>query len=295
MSQLYDKIVITGAGGMLARSLAETLKQRGVDAIPLGRAALDIADENSVQHMFREHRPTLVLNCAAHTKVDLCEDEPAKADAINGYAVGTLAMLSREYGATLVHYSTDFIFDGSSKRPYRVDDPVNPISAYGRSKLLGEQQLQAKPPPRWLIVRTAWAYGVGGVNFPKIIVDRARQGQPLKVVDDEIGSPTYTLDLAQATLDLLDRDANGIWHVTNSNQVSRYEYARAILDEFALKTELTPITTADWFEIRPKQARRPAYSVLDLDPIAGLVGKPMRPWREALRAFHEEVDRRGSF
>jgi dTDP-4-dehydrorhamnose reductase len=292
---VYQRVIITGGGGMLARSLAETLKSRDVGASLLGRAALDIADEKSVQQMFREHRPTLVLNCAAHTKVDLCEDEPAKADAINGYAVGTLAMLCREYGSTLVHYSTDFVFDGTAKRPYRADDPVNPISAYGRSKLLGEQQLQAKAPPRWLIVRTAWAYGVGGVNFPKIIVDRAKQGQPLKVVDDEIGSPTYTIDLAQATLDLIDRSAKGIWHVTNSGHVSRYDYAKAILEEFNLKTELTPITTADWFKIRPKQARRPAYSVLDVEPIAKLVGKPMRPWREALRAFHEEVERRGSF
>lgn len=292
---VYQRVIITGGGGMLARSLAETLKSRGVEASPLGRAALDIADEKSVQQMFRERRPTLVLNCAAHTKVDLCEDEPAKADAINGYAVGTLAVLCREYGAALVHYSTDFVFDGGSKRPYRVDHPVNPISAYGCSKLLGEEQLQAKSPPRWLIVRTAWAYGVGGMNFPKIIVDRAKQGQPLKVVDDEIGSPTYTVDLAQATLDLLDRNANGIWHVTNSGQVSRYEYAKAILEEFALKTELAPITTADWFKIRPKQARRPAYSVLDVEPIAKLVGKPMRPWRDALRAFRDEIERRGSF
>src|SRR4051812_24848401 len=141
MTELYKSVIITGAGGMLGRSLGETLKQRGVSAVAFGRASLDISDEAALRRIFREHRPTLLLNAAAHTKVDVCEDEPAKADAINGHAVGVMAQLAREYGTTLVHYSTDFVFDGASRRPYRVTDATNPLSAYGKSKLLGEQKL----------------------------------------------------------------------------------------------------------------------------------------------------------
>ena len=280
---------------MLGRSLSETLKQRGVRAVGFDRASLDISDEQSLRRLFREHRPTLLLNAAAHTKVDLCEDEPAKADAINGHAVGLMAQLARDYGTTLVHYSTDFVFDGTSRRPYRVSDSTNPLSQYGRSKLLGEQKLAEHGPARWLILRTAWAYGAGGMNFPRLIVERARQGQPLKVVNDEIGSPTYTHDLAAATFDLLEAGASGLWHVTNSGAVSRFGYAQAILEEFGVAAQLTPITTAEWFQIRPKQARRPAYSVLDVEPVAERTGKPMRPWREALRAYKADVDARGGF
>ena len=292
-----ERIVITGAGGMLGRSLAQALGKRGRSAVALDRGRLDISDDASIAAVFREHRPTLLLNSAAHTKVDLCEEESARADAINGHAVGKLAGLCREYGAAMVHYSTDFVFDGRGRTsPYRADEPTNPISAYGRSKRLGETELQAHAPRRWLILRTAWAYGTGGANFPRVIVERARQGQPLKVVNDEIGSPTYTHDLAEATLDLLDTDAAGIWHVTNAGQVSRFDYAKAVLEEFGLTTALTPITTAEWLLIRPKQACRPAYSVLDVSAVARKLGRPMRHWRDALRAFREEVDaREGKF
>jgi dTDP-4-dehydrorhamnose reductase len=294
---MYDRIVISGAGGMLGRSLAAALEARGRSPIALDRARLDIADDASIARVFREHRPTLLLNAAAHTKVDLCEEEPDRADAINGHAVGTLARCCREYGTTMVHFSTDFVFDGRGRTtPYHADEPTNPISAYGRSKLLGETDLQANGPRRWLIVRTAWAYGTGGANFPRIIVERARQGQPLRVVNDEVGSPTYTHDLAEATLDLLGADAAGIWHVTNAGDVSRFNFAKAILEEFGLDgAPITPITTAEWLLIRPKQACRPAYSVLDVSAVAQKLGRPMRHWREALRAFRAEVESRGGF
>jgi len=208
--------------------------------------------------------------------------------------VGTLAGLAREYGTTLVHYSTDFVFDGAGTRPYRADDPVNPLSAYGRSKLLGEQKLQQNAPARWLILRTAWLYGRGGPNFPRTIIERARQGAPLKVVSDQVGSPTHTVDLARATLDLLDRNLAGIWHLTNSGSTSWYDFARAALEEFAIGGSITPISTADWGVMRPKQAHRPAYSVLDVTPFEKAVGRPMRPWREALHDYRKAVAETGS-
>jgi len=141
--------------------------------------------------------------------VDLCEQQRELADAINGHAVGILADQCRRFGTNLVQYSTDFVFDGSLRRPYRPDDPTRPLSAYGSSKLLGEKRLQAHAPQRWLILRTAWLYGRNGPCFPRTMVNVARQGKPLKVVSDQTGSPTLTDDLAEATLDLLDRGATG--------------------------------------------------------------------------------------
>ena len=182
-----------------------------------------------------------------------------------------------DQGSRLVHFSTDFVFDGSGTRPYRTDDPVNPLSAYGRSKLRGEQAIQSINPPGWLIIRTAWLYGPGGPCFPQTMINAAKAGKPLKVVDDQIGSPTFTHDLAEATLDLLDHDAHGLWHLTNSESVSWHGFTAAILDEFGLKTELTTTTSAEWKKLRPASAIRPAYSVLDVEPFERLTGRPMRP------------------
>jgi dTDP-4-dehydrorhamnose reductase len=280
---------------MVGHALADALQKQGKSAVLLDRAKCDLAKSDDIDRLFREHRPALLLNCAAHTKVDLCEDEPDKADAINGHAVGQLGQLAREHGTYLVHYSTDFVFDGKSTRPYLPGDPVNPISAYGRSKLLGETELQRNAPAKWLIIRTAWVYGRHGVCFPRIMVERGRGGHALKVVSDEIGSPTFTDDLAEATLALVDRDATGIVHVTNSGSVNRFDFARAAVEEFDVKTEVSPITTAEWLQIRPKQACRPAYSVLDCSVYEKLTGKRMRPWRDALAAYHASVLQSGSF
>lgn len=290
---LFDSIVITGGRGMLAGAVAEALASRGHTPIALDRSTCDIAAERHVRDLFATHRPTLLINCAAHTKVDLCEDEPEKADAINGHAVGLLAGAARETGAFLIHYSTDFVFSGFGTRPYRTDDPVGPLSAYGRSKLLGEQKLQANAPTRWLILRTSWLYGRGGASFPRTIVERGRQGAPLKVVSDQVGSPTYTPDLAEATLDLLDHQKTGIWHVCNSGSTSWFDFARAALEEFGVPAHVSPISTSDWIAARPKQAPRPAYSVMDVEPFARAVGRPMRPWRQALHDFRVAVDRDG--
>jgi dTDP-4-dehydrorhamnose reductase len=292
---LYDSIVITGGNGMLARAIRETLNARHLNGIALDRNSVDVTKASDVRRFFAEHRPTLLINCAAHTKVDLCEDEQDKANAINGHAVGLLALAAREHGTFLVHYSTDFVFDGAGTRPYRADDPVRPLSAYGRSKLLGEQQLQANAPDKWLILRTAWLYGRGGPSFPRTIVERGRQGAPLKVVNDQVGCPTYTVDLAEATLDLLDRGQTGIWHLSNAGSTNWFEFAKAALEEFGVPAEVAPISTADWVKARPKQATRPSYSVLDVEPFARAVGRPMRPWREGLRDFRRAVDQAGGF
>jgi dTDP-4-dehydrorhamnose reductase len=288
-----EPILITGGGGMLAHALTRALQSRGKTAVAIARADCDIADPAAVARVFEQHRPTLLLNCAAHTKVDLCEQQGELADSINGHAVGILAEQSRRFDTTLVHYSTDFVFDGSLRRPYRPDDTTHPLSAYGSSKLLGEQKLQDNAPQRWLIIRTAWLYGRNGPCFPRTMVNVARQGKPLKVVSDQTGSPTLTDDLAEATLDLLDRGAAGTWHIGNTGQTTWFDFTAAILEEFGLKTDLSATTSAEWFKLRPDSAVRPAYSVLDTDPFARLAGRPMRHWREALRDYRLQVERDG--
>ncbi len=277
-----DSVLITGAGGMLAQALAASNRKRGTRHVLVSRAALDVTREDDVRRAFEKHGPTVVLNCAAHTKVDLCEEQEDLANAINGTGVENLARAARDFGARLVHYSTDFVFDGSGTRPYRTNDPVNPLSAYGRSKLRGEQAIQQIDPAGWIIIRTAWLYGPGGPCFPQTMINAAKARKPLKVVDDQIGSPTFTYDLADATLDLLDHNAAGLWHLTNSESVSWHGFTAAILEEFGLKAELSTTTSAEWKKLRPASAIRPAYSVLDVEPFRQLTGRPMRAWREAL-------------
>jgi dTDP-4-dehydrorhamnose reductase len=282
---LYDRILLTGAGGMLAHAFKRSLAHRRLSFLAPTREEADITKPSALEELFSAQRPTLVLNCAAYTKVDLCEEQVDACDSVNGEGVGNLARLCEQHGAALVHFSTDYVFDGSVTRPLRPDDPVGPQSAYGRSKLLGEQLLERNAPPRWLIIRTAWLYGPNGPCFPQTMINAARAGKPLKVVNDQTGSPTFTYDLAEATLDLLDRNASGIWHLTNSGQTTWFDFTRAILDEFNLKTDLSPTTSGEWKKIKPNSATRPAYSVLDVSPYEQLVGKPMPDWRDALHRY----------
>ena len=293
MADTFDRIIITGGGGMLAQALVRSIRARGMHVVALDRAACNIASESDVYRAFMELKPTLLINCAAYTKVDQAEQEPDVAENVNGYAVGTLARLAKQYETALVHYSTDFVFDGTSTRPYRPDDPVNPLSTYGRTKLLGERELQSNAPPRWTIIRTAWLYGPGGPCFPQTMLSVARAGKPLSVVNDQTGSPTFTFDLADATLELIDRGATGVWHVANAGQTTWFDFAAAIFEEFDVgPVELKPTTSAAWKAARPASAIRPAYSVLDASPYERLVGKPMRPWREGLRAYRNAVEPR---
>jgi dTDP-4-dehydrorhamnose reductase len=290
---LYDSILITGGGGMLGHALADLLVERGHKPISLNRSQLDISDSSALKKAFEEYKLSLVFNCAAHTKVDLCEQETQKADAINGTAVGDLSALCKSRGAALVHVSTDFVFDGSSRRPYLPTDPVRPLSAYGKSKLLGEQAIQKNPPARWLIIRTAWVYGRHGSNFPRTMVQAAQAGKPLTVVNDQIGAPTHTPDLAAAILDLLDSGASGLWHITNSGQTNWFDFARAALEEFRIKAEITPISSVDWAQKRPTSAARPGYSVLDLSALEKQIHRPMPAWRKGLVDFHRAVQIHG--
>ena len=286
---LLDSILITGGGGMLVCALEAALKKRGLNPFLAARAECDVADAGAVERLFHKVRPTLLVNCAAYTKVDLAEKEPAQANRVNGEGPGVLADACRRSGAALVHFSTDYVFDGNSTRAWRADDPVNPQSAYGRSKLLGERAIEQIPTDRWLILCTARLYGPGGPNFVQTMLNAARAGKPLRVVNDQVGSPTYTFDLADATLDLLDRGARGVYHVTNAGRTTWFDFAKAIFEAWGLAPDLKPTTSAQWKAAKPDSAIRPAYSVLDLAPAERILGRRMRPWRDALHAYHLQL------
>jgi dTDP-4-dehydrorhamnose reductase len=292
--QLYESVILTGGGGMLATALQQVLGRRDVRPHVFDRPGCDVTDEKFARSLFHRLRPTLLLNCAAYTKVDLAEREMDRARKVNGEGPRCLAALCAEFGAKLLHYSTDYVFDGTLRRPLRPHDPVGPQSAYGRSKLMGEQAIRATDRLDYLILRTAWLYGPNGPNFVRTMVNAARAGKPLRVVSDQVGTPTYTFDLAAATLDLLDRGAGGVWHVSNSGQTSWFDFARAIFDEWGLTPDLQPITSAEWKAMRPDTATRPAYSVLDLEPLEAALGRPMRHWREALREYRRQADEGGA-
>ena len=286
----YDRILVTGGNGMLAYAFKQRFAQSGLNVTFADRATCDVCDEDSCTRAFRDLQPTLVLNCAAYTKVDLAEKEQAQADQCNGYGVGHLAGLCRDHDAMLVHFSTDYVFDGTVQTPLQPGDPLGPLGAYGKSKLLGERLLQQTPPARWLILRTAWLYGPGGPCFPATMVNAAKAGKPLKVIDDQHGTPTFTYDLVEATLNLVHLGATGVWHLTNGGDTTWYDFTAAILEEFGLQTPLARTTSADWKKLKPDSAHRPGYSVLDVTPYEAFTHLPMPGWRDALHRYRTALE-----
>jgi dTDP-4-dehydrorhamnose reductase len=237
----------------------------------------------------------VVINCAAYTKVDLAEVERVQAFAGNATGVANLARACAERSIRMVHFSTDFVFDGTASKPYLPMDAVHPLSIYGQSKLRGEELIQSIDPAGWLIARTSWLFGATGPCFPRTILDRARNGMPLKIVNDQIGSPTYAPDLAAATLDLIEKNASGIHHITNTGQCSWYEFASALLQEFDIQTDLKQTTTAEFTAARPGQAKRPMFSVMTDEQLPKLLGRRMRAWHTTLVDYRMACGDRAPF
>lgn len=288
---MSESILLIGDKGMLAAAVKRSLGARGRAFVGVDLPECDITSRESVKSAFDRVGPRWVINCAAFTNVDGCESKTDLANAVNGAGVAHLAEACRDHGATLVHFSTDYVFDGTLRRPLKPGDPVGPQSAYGRSKLLGEAAIARVNPPGWLVIRTAWLYGPNGPNFPQAMLNAAKAGKPLRVVNDQVGSPTYTRDLAEATIDLLDRGAGGFWHVSNAAPTNWFEFAGAIFEEFGVTpASFEAITSAEWKAIKPDSAVRPAYSVFDLQPLEALLGRPMPHWRDALRRYRQALD-----
>ena len=270
------RILIAGANGMLGTDLQTVLAGRAVTA--LGRAELDVTDLDAVRAASAGH--DVIINASAYTKVDDAESNEDAAYAVNASGAGNLATAAAENGARLVQVSTDYVFDGSATAPYAEHEPVNPVSAYGRTKAEGERLALEANSERTYIVRTAWLYGQHGPNFVKTMLRLAGSHDTVSVVTDQVGQPTRTLDLARQIVALLDADAPaGVYHGTNSGQTSWYDFTREIFALSQLNPERVLPTDSAAF-VRP--APRPAYSVLGHDTWANAGLAPMRSWKLAL-------------
>lgn len=305
------ELLIAGAGGMLGTALQRVAEPRAYASRAYTRAQLDVTDQAAIRsavgafatHVGRAGVRGAVINAAAYTNVEAAEDDSDRAHLVNATSAGWLAAAARDEGLAFVHISTDFVFDGEKPGPYTEDDTPNPLSVYGASKLAGERAVTAAHP-RALVIRTAWAYGPAGTNFPVKILERARAASTitaetpgataggdaplLRVVADEVGSPTYTLDLAGGLLALLAAGATGLFHLTGTGSCSRYELALETLRlaGFAVPGDLTvePVTSATF----PTKAKRPLNSVLDCGK-AERLGVRLPAWQDALDRFVTEL------
>ncbi len=279
------RFLIAGAGGMLGTALRSVLDGRDMEYAAPSKSGFDITDEGAVADVVRRFAASsgtdrgVLVNAAAFTNVERAEEEPGVAYRVNEDGARILARAARDAGLAFVHVSTDFVFDGTKDGPYVETDQPNPLSVYGASKLAGECAVLAEDPDA-LVVRTAWAFGPAGVSFPTKILDLALNRDVLQVVTDEIGSPTYTRDLAAGILGLLDAGATGIYHLANAGACSRFDLAAHLLALAGLERTLVPVTSSEF----PTKAARPANSVLDCSKAAAL-GVVMPDWQDALARF----------
>jgi dTDP-4-dehydrorhamnose reductase len=302
---MKPRILLIGSTGQVGHELAGTLTRIGEVVVP-ERAALDLTRTPDVARIIHDTYPQIIVNAAAYTSVDLAEKEPEKARAINTEAPAAMAVAAAELNALLVHYSTDYVFDGSKESPYAEDDSTNPLNVYGRTKLDGENAIRDSGC-RHLILRTAWVYATRGKNFLLTILRLASQREELRIVSDQIGAPTWAHEIARATSSMLERHAaaaagdappTGTFHVTAGGTTNWHAFATAILDEAAklpsanpwlsaalgggsiVTKRITPITTADY----PTPARRPAYSVLSNERLTHSYRLQLPEWRDQLKA-----------
>lgn len=287
------RILITGAAGMLGTDARRILAAQGHEVIPtdVGLAAtgdirpLDITDGAAVRAFFAETNPALVFHGAAFTDVDGCERDPDLAHKVNALGTWAVASAAQEVGAALVAISTDFVFDGTKGAAYTEFDAPSPISRYGASKLAGENLARAACR-RCYIVRTSWLYGVGGKNFPYTVINLAKTKPELPIVADQFGTPTYTVDLANAISDIIQTPLYGVYHVSNGGETSWEGFARAILAKTNLAhVPVRPITSDEYARMFGSPTRRPAYSVLRHYALELMGRDTLRPWEDALDAF----------
>lgn len=277
------KVLITGAKGQLGLELTKQFQlKKDVELILTDVSELDITNTEKVYSFFQEHKPEVVINCAAHTAVDKCETDVDNAYKINAIGPKNLSAAAYSIGAEIVQISTDYVFDGESADPLTEFDSPNPQTIYGASKLQGEK-LTAEFNPKHYILRTAWLYGEGN-NFVRTMVKLSETNKSLKVVNDQIGSPTSTVDLARAIIKLIEEKNYNLFHATCSGQCSWYEFTKEIFRLKGIDTEVIPCTTDEF----PRPAKRPKYSVLRNYMMELTTGDIMRPWQEAIAEYLKE-------
>ena len=277
------KILIKGSNGMLGNDLVEVLKDNH-ELILTTSKTLDITDKNHVIEFIGENKPDIVINSAAYTNVDGCEENQETAYSINGDGVRNLAEGCSKIDCPLVHISTDYVFNGKNTKPWVENDEIGPISVYGKSKLKGEEAI-LEILDKFFIIRTAWLYGINGGNFPKTMLELAKNHSEITVVYDEVGTPTYTPDLAKAISQLIDTDYYGIYHITNSGSCSWCEFARYIFEIADKDVKVIPVTASEF--ARP--APRPHYSVLENKKWIDNGFEPLRNYKDAIKEYIELI------
>ncbi|PLX79545.1 MAG: dTDP-4-dehydrorhamnose reductase [Desulfuromonas sp.] len=294
-SEEGKRLLLFGPEGMLGRAIRRRLPAE-LELCSVGRSDCDITDRSQVERVIASIGPGTILNCAAMTDVDGCESKRELAMAVNGQGPANLVAAAKRHGLKLIHVSTDYVFPGESNRPISEEDPVGPVSVYGKSKLAGEKAILDSAWGNYLIVRTSWLYGLGGKNFVETMLRLAKERKQLRIVDDQVGSPTWTDDLAAAILRLLARDGHGLYHYANSGQCSWYGFAREIIlqgQKFGLPIaaeEVLPIRTTDY----PLPAPRPKYSVLSTCKFQKATGFVPPPWQMSLKKYLQQRLETGS-
>ncbi len=283
MGIVMQRVVIFGCKGKLGRELVQ-LFQKECEVVGYDLPELDVTSPE-IYKLLDDPAPDLVINASAYTNVDLAEQEIDKAFLVNEVGAKLVADLANQWGAPVVHYSTDYVFDGMQRRPYREDDVPNPLSVYGQSKLAGEKEV-AEYNPRHYILRTAWLYGPGGNNFIEKMIQRAKTAEKLEISDDEIGSPTYTLDLAMMTRKIVETKQYGLYHATNSGECSRYQWIKTCFEHLSISTMVIPCSRVKF--VLP--AQRPAYSAMDNRKIMSVINWKIPSWQDAVIRY---LNRRG--
>lgn len=278
------RVVVPGASGQLGKEVVAQLLSLGETVIPLTRQEMDLNLKETIFTCINDLSPDVVINCAAYTQVDQAESDPEAAYTVNQRSVRELALISRGIKAVFVHISTDFVFDGSKSCPYTEEDHPYPVNVYGASKLAGEKEL-LDLCPHSLLLRTSWLYSHEGHNFVQTMLRLAKEREIIRVVDDQIGSPTCVKDLAQVILTLLKNEVHGMFHVSNEGVASWYDFALAVIEESRRQgipskaRTITPVPSEDF----PTLAKRPFYSVLSKRKIRPYLETPLPHWRESLR------------
>jgi len=290
MSEAKRAIILGGKTGLLGRPLTKALADAGFAVQPTTRTELDPFDAAAVSRALTAFKATHLFNTVAYTAVDAAEDDVAGAYRLNRDLPALLAKICGQTGTMLVHYSTDFVFNGEKGTPYVEEDPPAPESVYGQSKLAGEQAILECGLSRYQILRTAWLYGPGKKNFVATILGLARTREELRVVGDQVGSPTNTMDLAGWSADLAQKDVTGVFHTVGSGQASWCELATEAVAAAGLPCRIVPIPSSGY----PQKAKRPSYSVLSTAKLAAAIGRTPRNWVQAVREYVYEEQRQSA-
>lgn len=279
------KVFITGVSGQLGYDVAKTLDARGIEYVGISSKELNICDRVAVMTELADYAPDVVIHCAAYTKVDLAEDEPGKCWAVNVDGTRNIAEACSQLGAKMVYISTDYVFPGEGDKPYEVDDPVRPLNTYGRSKLAGELAVQSFLE-KYFIVRTSWVIGQHGNNFVKTMLKLAETHKEIKVVDDQIGSPTFTMNLAPLLCDMIMTEKYGVYHATNEGYCSWAELACAVFKAADTDISVLPVTTVEYGK---SKAERPYNSRLSKSCLNDKALNALPYWKNSLERFVNEL------